>query len=207
MWGLPLLRLDMGALYNKYIGETERNLRECLVLAERMAPCVLWFDEIEKGIADDGQENGTSRRLLGSLLNWMAEKTARVFIVATANDIERLPPELIRKGRLDEIFFVDLPDEAVRRTIFEIHLKKRYLDPALFDLAQLSLAAEGFSGAEIEQSVVAALYSCAADNVPLSTATLLYELANTSPLSVVMAEKVDALRQWAAQRTVLADGE
>lgn len=204
LWGLPLMRLDIGALYNKYHGETERNLREALKLADAMSPCVLWLDEIEKGMAQDGNDNGVSQRLLGTLLTWMAERTTRVFIVATSNDISRLPPELIRKGRLDEIFFVDLPDDAVRKDIFSIHLSKRYCDPQQFDLAQLSSAAAGFSGSEIEQAIVAALYSSSAANTALDTATLLKEIAATSPLSVVMAEQITQLRLWAADRTIPA---
>lgn len=205
MWGLPLMRLDFGSLYNKYIGETERNLREALLLADTMAPCVLWIDEIEKGLAGDSQDNGTSRRVLGTLLTWMAERRSQTFIVATSNDIAGLPPELVRKGRLDEIFFVDLPESGVRRTIFDIHLKKRFQTVEHFDLERLAAAAVGFSGAEIEQAVVAALYSCAADGLPLNTEAVLLEIENTSPLSVVMAEQLAALRHWAMGRTVPAD--
>lgn len=201
-WNLPLLRLDVGALYNKYHGESERNLREALAMADAMAPCVLWLDEIEKGMAQGQSDGGTSRRLLGTLLTWMAERDRPVFFTATSNDIRQLPPELIRKGRVDEIFFVDLPDEAVRRAIFEIHLDKRDLSPSAFDLATLSEASEGFSGAEIEQAVVAALYSAGRENV--SSETILQELDNTSPLSVVMAEQLQQLRAWAAERTVPA---
>src|SRR5690606_15891696 len=146
MWGLPLLRLDFASLYNKFFGETERNMREALRLAEVMAPCVLWMDEIEKGISSDQHDNGTSRRILGTLLTWMAERRARVFIVATSNDITGLPPELVRKGRLDEIFFVDLPGPDVRMEIFRIHLESRKLNAASFDLQHLAECAEGFSG-------------------------------------------------------------
>jgi SpoVK/Ycf46/Vps4 family AAA+-type ATPase len=204
LWGLPLMRMDVGALYNKYHGETERNLREALKLADAMSPCVLWLDEIEKGMSQDGNDNGVSQRLLGTLLTWMAERTTRVFIVATSNDISRLPPELIRKGRLDEIFFVDLPDEAVRQDIFSIHLSKRYCDPQQFDLGQLAVATDGFSGSEIEQAIVAALYASSAETRVLDTATLLKEIAATSPLSVVMAEQITRLRLWAADRTIPA---
>ena len=201
-WNVPLVRLDFAVLYNKFHGESERNLREALKQAEAMAPCVLWIDEIEKGLASDG---GVSRRMLGTVLTWMAERTAKVFLVATANDVMQLPPELLRKGRMDEIFFVDLPDVATRADIFRIHLKKRKLDPAKFDLAQLAVAADGFSGAEIEQAIVAAIYEALAVKQPLSTQHVLGEIAHTQPLSVVMAEKVGALRQWAAGRTVKAD--
>lgn len=202
--GIPLLRMDFAALYNKFIGETERNLREALKLADMMAPCVLWIDEIEKGISGDEGDNGVSKRLLGALLTWMAERKSPVFLVATSNDISRLPPELVRKGRLDEIFFVDLPETATREQIFSIHLGKRRQNVANFDLHKLAAVTEGFSGAEIEQSVVAALYSCAAERLPLSTEHVLREAINTAPLSVVMAEKVAALRGWAKDRTVPA---
>ncbi len=204
-WGLPLLRLDFGTLYNKFFGETERNLRESLAAAEAMAPCVLWVDEIEKGIASGEHDSGTSKRVLGSLLTWMAERKAPVFVVATANVIEQLPPELIRKGRLDEIFFVDLPGPAVREDIFAIHLRKRQRNPSGFDLAALAAAAEEFSGAEIEQAVVAALYLAREQRVELDTQHLLAELARTRPLARVMVEKVSALRAWAAERTVPAN--
>jgi SpoVK/Ycf46/Vps4 family AAA+-type ATPase len=207
-WHLPLFRMDFGTLYQKYHGETERNLREALRVAGAMAPCVLWMDEIEKGIAGDTggeSDGGVSRRVLGTLLTWMAERTARVFIVATANDISQLPPELVRKGRFDEIFFVDLPTSPVREQILAIHLKRRKLDPAQFDLLALAAASGGFSGAELEQAIVSALYEAHAEKAPLSTAHVLSELARTRPISTVMAEKVAALRAWASERAVPAD--
>ncbi len=202
LWQLPLLKLDMGALYNKYHGETERNLRESLALAERVAPCVLWFDEIEKGLAVGHDESGVARRVLGTLLTWMAERTSRVFVVATANDISSLPPELVRKGRFDEIFFVDLPQQDVRQDIFAIHLRARDLDPAMFSLPQLAAASAGFSGAEIEQAIVSALYSARASEIAVSDALLLEEIASTSPISAIMAERIEDLRQWSAERKV-----
>ena len=207
-WGVPLLRLDFATLYNKFFGETERNLREALAAAEAMAPCVLWIDEIEKGLASDssgGTDGGVSRRILGTLLTWLSERKGRVFIVATANDIEQLPPELVRKGRLDEIFFVDLPDAPTRAEIFAIHLARRELRSAAFDLDALADAAEGFSGAEIEQAVVSALYEAHAQKQPLDQALLLAEIGRTRPLSVVMSERIAALRDWAAERTVPAN--
>lgn len=206
-WGVPLLRLDFGALYNKFLGETERNLREALKVADAMSPCVLWLDEIEKGVAGSGStsDGGESRRVLGALLTWMAERRSRVFVVATSNDIEALPPELVRKGRLDEIFFVDLPDVAARTGILRIHLQRRKQDPAAFDLAALAAATEGFSGAELEQAVVAALYEARAAGASLATHHLQDEAARTRPLSVVMAERVQGLRLWARDRTVKAD--
>jgi SpoVK/Ycf46/Vps4 family AAA+-type ATPase len=205
-WRLPLLRLDFGALYNKYHGETERNLRESLKAADAMAPCVLWIDEVEKGLAPEGgSDGGLSRRVLGTLLTWMSERNSRVFLAATANDISSLPPELLRKGRFDEIFFVDLPDEPTRRDIFGIHLKARDLKPASFDLAALARGADGYSGAEIEQAVVGALYEARSRGQGLDTEHLLGELTRTRPLSVVMAERVQALRDWARTRTVPAN--
>jgi len=207
-WGVPLMRLDFSTLYNKFSGETERNLREALASAEAMAPCVLWIDEIEKGLAGDssgGTDGGVSRRVLGTLLTWLSDRKGRVFIVATANDIEQLPPELIRKGRLDEIFFVDLPDAPTRAEIFAIHLARRELRAAGFDLDALAGASEGFSGAEIEQAVVSALYEAHATKQPLDQGLLLAEVGRTRPLSVVVAERVAALREWAADRTVPAN--
>jgi SpoVK/Ycf46/Vps4 family AAA+-type ATPase len=205
LWNLPLLRLDFGTLYNKFFGETERNLRDSLATAVAMAPCVLWVDEIEKAIASGDYDSGTSRRVLGTLLTWMAEREAPVFLVATANRIDDLPPELIRKGRMDEIFFVDLPDRETRRTIFEIHLRKRDQSPEKFDLDRLADASNGFSGAEIEQAVVAGLYLAREHKAPLDTAHVLTELNQTRPLSVVMAESLSTLRAWAANRTVPAN--
>jgi len=207
VFNVPLLRLDFGVLYNKYYGETERNLRKALETAEIMAPCVLWMDEIEKGVAvtasdDDG---GVSRRILGALLTWMAEKKRPVFLVATANDIERLPPELIRKGRFDEIFFVDLPSVPHRTEILQIHLRKRNMVPANYDLAALAAATEGFSGSEIEQAIVSATYTARAEGRAVSQEDLLTEIKQTRPLSVIMSEKVEALREWAAPRTVRCD--
>ncbi len=205
VFGVPLLRLDFGVLYSKYYGETERNLRKALDTAEVMAPCVLWLDEIEKGLSVGDDDDGLSRRVLGTLLTWMAERGKPVFLVATANEIERLPPEMVRKGRFDEIFFVDLPATPNRREILTIHLKKRCLDPARFDLEALARATEGFSGAEIEQAVVSGMYTAHAQQREVSQADLLAEIQQTRPLSVVMAEKVRELRDWAAERTVPCD--
>ncbi|WP_078120298.1 AAA family ATPase [Thiosocius teredinicola] len=203
-WGVPLLRLDIASLYNRYLGETEKNIRDSLRAAEAMAPCVLWVDEIEKAISSSESDDGTSRRVLGTLLTWMAEKKQAVFIVATANDIQALPPELVRKGRMDEIFFVDLPDAEVRADIFRIHMHKRGLHAGQYDIDRLAALSEGFSGAEIEQVVVAALYASHAGE-PLNDALLAKEIEQTRPLSVVMAEQIDGLRTWAAGRTVASD--
>ncbi len=204
-FGVPLLRIDFGALYNKYYGETEKNLRHALDTADIMQPCVLWMDEIEKGIAADDSDDGLPQRMLGTLLTWMAERKSSVFLVATSNDIEKLPPELIRKGRLDEIFFIDLPKAKIREEIFHIHLRKRNLAPSGFDLDRLAEASEGFSGAEIEQAIVSSLYSAQAQEKAVDTNLILEEIGLTRPLSVVMAEKIQQLRLWAAERTVPAD--
>lgn len=201
-WGVPLLRLDVGGLYNKFIGETEKNLRDTLKAAEIMAPCILWVDEIEKGMATGEGDNSTSQRLLASLLTWMAEKKERVFIVATANNIHSLPPELVRKGRLDEIFFVDLPTLPIREVILRTHLNKRKVPCDDIDLRALADHSDGFSGAELEQVVVAARYAAASNGGDISTEMLMEEIKRTQPLSVVMAEQINALRQWADGRTV-----
>ena len=206
-FGVPLVRLDFGTLYNKFHGETEKNLRDALASAEQIAPCVLWIDELEKGLAGSGssEDGGVSRRVLGYFLTWMAERKSRVFLVATANAVHDLPPELLRKGRFDEIFFVDLPNHAARAEVFRLHLAKREVDWEGFSLDALAGAADGFSGAEIEQAVVSGLYSAHAAQTRLDEQRLLGEIAGTRPLSVLMAEQVNALREWARTRTVPAD--
>ena len=204
-WGVPLLRLDLARALQQ-MGRRDRTAASrTLATAERMAPAVLWIDEIEKGVAtgSDDHDGGVSRRVLGTLLTWMAERKSRVLVAATANDIERLPPELLRKGRFDEIFFVDLPDAAIREAIFRLHLKRRNVG-ADFDAALLARACEGYSGAEIEQAIVAALYAAHASGEALTQAHVAEALASTRPLSIVMAERVSALRAWAAGRTVEA---
>lgn len=203
VWGLPLLRLDFAALYNKYHGESEKNLRQSLKAAETMAPCVLWIDEMEKGFSSSDSDGGTSKRLLGTFLTWLAENKKHVFLVATANDIQSLPPELIRKGRMDEIFFVDLPDAKTRENIFSIHLRKRDLEITDFNLKELAQVSQGFSGAEIEQALVSALYAMAA--ATLKTTDIVKAINNTKPLSIVMDKQISALRAWAQSRTVPAN--
>jgi ATP-dependent 26S proteasome regulatory subunit len=205
IFGVALLRLDFGVLYSKYYGETERNLRKALETAEVMAPCVLWLDEIEKGLAVGDDDDGLSRRVLGTLLTWMSERRSPVFVVATANEIMRLPPEMVRKGRFDEIFFVDLPSAKNRRDILVIHLQKRSLDPAQFDLEALTNATDGFSGSEIEQAIVSAMYTAHAQGRAPAQEDLLAEVQQTRPLSVLMAERVDEIREWASTRTVSCD--
>ncbi|MEJ2703596.1 MAG: AAA family ATPase [Sedimentisphaerales bacterium] len=207
-WHQPLLRMDPGVLYASYIGESERNLREALKQTESMSPVVLWIDEIEKGFASAASQStdgGLSKRLFGTLLTWMQEHKEPVFVIATANDITALPPELLRKGRFDEIFFVDLPTEAVREQIFAIHLSKRRRDPTKFDLAALAKASEGYSGAEIEQAVISALHETYAERSGMSTERILNALRTSPPLSVTMAESVQYLRTWAKGRCVPVD--
>ena len=203
-WSIPLLRLDFGTLYNKFYGETERNLRNSLKQAEQMSPCVLWMDEIEKGLATGQTDNATSQRVLGTLLTWMAENQNSVFIVATSNDISGLPPEIMRKGRLDEIFFVDLPDAEVRKEIFRIHLGKRDLNPDDFNLEELAEKAEEFTGAEIEEAIVSARYLAAAREDTISQQDIIGALERTYPISVLRAESIESLRSWAQDRTVPA---
>ena len=203
-WSIPLLRLDFGTLYNKFFGETERNLRNSLKQAQQMAPCVLWMDEIEKGLATGSSDNATSQRVLGTLLTWMAENEKPVFIVATSNDVTGLPPELMRKGRLDEIFFVDLPDAEMRQDIFRIHLDKRGLDPNAFDLPELAAKAQDFTGAEIEEAIVSARYIASSRERKVSQGDVCAALERTYPISVLRAESIQSLRQWAQDRTVPA---
>jgi AAA+ superfamily predicted ATPase len=205
-WSLPLVRLDPGRLYDKYMGESEKNLHNALRQCEALAPIVLWIDEIEKsfGPAND-QDGGASQRIFGTLLTWLQEKKSSVFVMATSNDISRLPPELIRKGRFDEIFFVDLPREDIRAEILAVHLRKRDRNPLDFDLGALAKKAEGFSGAELEQAVVGALYAAFATSDDLTDAHLMSELEKTRPLSVTMREPIEKLRAWARPRTVAAD--
>ena len=205
-WQLPLIRLDPSNLYNKYFGESEKNLKRATSTAEAMAPIVLWIDEMEKAFAQGGgDDSGTSTRIFGSFLSWMQEKKPGVFVVATCNDITRLPPELVRKGRFDEIFFVDLPTLDVRKTILSVHLTRRGRDPSRYDIDRLAASTEGFSGAELEQVVLAALYSAFAQAHDLQTQDVLDEIARTVPLSTTMAEQVTALRAWAQGRAVRAD--
>lgn len=206
-WGLPLLKLDPANLYNKYLGESERNFKRAMETAEKMSPVVLWIDEIEKAFSSVGsdQDGGVSMRVFGTFLSWMQDRNGDIFIVATSNNVKKLPPELLRKGRFDEIFFVDLPDSESRAAIFNIHLKKRGKEPRNFDMSSLVVATEGFSGSEIEQVIVSGLYTAFSASNELSTSILLGEIESTAPLSVTMSEGIESLRLWASGRTVGAN--
>lgn len=207
-WNMPLLRLDPGVLYQKYIGESESQLRQALAQAEAMAPVILWIDEIEKAFASASAasaDGGLSKRMFGSLLSWMQDHRHPIFLIATANDISALPPELMRKGRFDEVFFVDLPTPAAREQILAIHISRRKRVPANYDLPSLAAAAENFSGSELEQAVISALFSAFHDGRELADEHLLTEIGKTQPLAVLMAERVAELRAWSENRCVPAD--
>lgn len=207
-WKMPLLRMDPGVLYQKFIGESESRLREALAQAEKTSPVVLWIDEIEKAFASAGSESadgGLSQRMFGTLLSWMQDHRSPIFLVATANNITSLPPELMRKGRFDEIFFVDVPGTASRKQILEVHLGRRKRNPRNFALDELVALTAGFSGAELEQLVIAGLYNAFGANEELADKHLRDAVAATRPLSVVMREKIAALRAWANDRCVPAD--
>lgn len=203
-WRLPLLRLDVGRLFASLVGSSEENLRNAIKVAESIAPVVLWVDEIEKGFSGVASSNvsdaGTAARVFGSFITWLQEKQSPVFVIATANSVSHLPPELVRKGRFDEIFFVDLPNVEERSDIWRIHLEKRDRAPEQFDLSNLAMASDGLSGAEIEQAVIAGLYEAFDQGQPLRMEDLLDVLQDTVPLSRMMAEEIDELRTWAQQR-------
>ena len=203
---LALYRLDLARLYSKYIGETEQNLRKALMVVEKLCPVCLWIDEIEKGFAASGGDidGGVSQRILGTFLTWMQERKASCFIAATANDIYRLPPEFLRKGRFDEIFFVDLPNAESRERLLKIHLKKRELNPENFDLKKIVDVTVDFSGAEIEQAIIAALYRASTEKETISTRHIIEQIKSTKPLSVLKSEEITALRDWAKERTIPA---
>ncbi len=206
-WGRPLMRLDAGVLYDRYVGESESRLRRALAQADALSPMVLWIDEIEKAFASaaaQSTDGGLSQRLFGHLLTWMQERRSSVFVVATANAIDALPAELLRKGRFDEIFFVDLPDCAAREHLFRIHLTRRGRDAERFPLAELAHAAEGRSGTEIEQAVIAAIYAAHAAEATLAPEHLLSVLASSPPLSATMRENIERMRAWAVGRCVMA---
>lgn len=204
LWQLPLLRFDMGRMFGSLVGSSEENVRKAIAVAESVAPAILWVDEIDKAFAGSqgsgSSDGGTTARVFGTFLTWLSEKTAPVFVVATANDISQLPPELLRKGRLDEIFFVDLPAEAERARILQIHLEKRGRDPAAFRLPELVAASKEFSGAEIEQAIISALYDSFSARQELNTEHLIEALSQTVPLSRTMDEQLSRLRTWADGR-------
>jgi SpoVK/Ycf46/Vps4 family AAA+-type ATPase len=208
-WKLPLVKFDTSAVYDKYIGETEKRIRKVFQVAEGLSPCVLWIDELEKVFAGSGPDSasadaGVSSRLLASFLSWMQDRKAAVFVAATCNNVTVLPPELIRKGRFDELFFVDLPNQAERKQIFSIQLTKRKRSPAEFDLEKVATAANGYSGAEINAAVQGALYAAYSEKKQVTTQSLIDALAQTVPLSITRAEEIAALREWARTRAVPA---
>jgi ATP-dependent 26S proteasome regulatory subunit len=208
-WRLPLVRFDSAAIFDKFIGETEKRVKKLFDVAEELSPCVLWIDELEKVFAGSGPDSasvdaGVSSRLLGSFLSWMQDRKSPVFVAATSNNVNALPPELIRKGRFDEIFFVDLPNAVERRAIFSLQLARRKRSPADFDLDQLVAASANYSGAEIDAVVQSAMYASFSDRKPVTTQSLLEELKNTVPLSATRAEDIAALRDWARERAVPA---
>ncbi|HKW30599.1 MAG TPA: AAA family ATPase [Verrucomicrobiae bacterium] len=204
LWQLPLLRFDMGRMFGSLVGSSEENVRRAIAVAESVAPAILWVDEIDKAFAGSqgsgATDGGTTARVFGTFLTWLSEKTAPVFVVATANDISQLPPELLRKGRLDEIFFVDLPSPDERKDIFRIHVTKRGRDAAKFDLAALAVGSSEFSGAEIEESINSALYDAFYAKQDLTTELVQVALAQTVPLAKTMDEQISRLRSWAEGR-------
>ncbi len=208
-WKLPLVKFDTAAIFDKYIGETEKRIQKVFRVAEGLAPCVLWIDELEKVFAGSGPDSasvdaGVSSRILAAFLSWMQDRKAPVFVAATCNNVTVLPPELIRKGRFDELFFVDLPNQAERKQIFAIHLARRKRNPAEFDLDRIAAAAQGHSGAEIEAAVQTALYASFSSKQPVTTQAVLDALKATVPLSVTRSEEIEDLRAWARRRAVPA---
>lgn len=214
MWHLPLLRFDVGKVFNMYVGNSESNMREAIKTAEAIAPCILWIDEIEKGFSGLGNngDSGTSSRIFGTFLSWMQEKTKPVFVVATANNISGLPPEMMRKGRFDEIFFIDLPTFNERKQIFKVHLQSRLKDPDVIGdfkideecLEHLAGLTEGFGGAELEQIVIMGLFDAFAEDRSITMKDFENSIKNTVPLSVTQAEQIMSIRQWANIRAVAA---
>jgi len=208
LWSLPILRLDMGCLFSSFIGSSEQNARRAISVAESVSPVILWIDELDKGFSgiqsSNFSDSGTTARVFGTIITWLQEKEAAVFVIATANEVELLPPELLRKGRFDEIFFVDLPSAEERREILAIHLKKRGRDPAGFDLEKLAAAGEGFSGSEIEQAIISALYDAFEKRKDITTEGIVQAMKDTYPLSVTMREAIEGRRQWAKGRARMA---
>ena len=210
-WQMPLLRLDVGKVFSSLVGSSEENIRKAIRTAEAVAPSVLWLDELEKGFSgtkSSGQSDaGTTARVFASFITWLQEKTSPVFVIATANDVSMLPPELMRKGRFDEIFFVDLPSPEERHQIFDIHVRKKRRDPDALDLDKLVAGTQGFSGSEIEQAIISALYDAFMDNSDLDTDRVLQSVEEIIPLSYTMKEGIDAMREWAKSRARRASPE
>jgi SpoVK/Ycf46/Vps4 family AAA+-type ATPase len=210
LWKLPLLRLDLGKVFSSLVGSSEENVRRATGVAESIAPCVLWMDEIEKalsGLDSSGSSDaGTASRVFGYFIMWMQEKTRPVFVIATANNIDMLPPELMRKGRFDEIFFIDLPNPSERAEIFNIHIARFKRDPAKFDMKKLVQASKNFSGAEIREAIISGMYDSFSENRELNTEDIVRNMEITVPLARTMAEKIEKLRQWAGYRARRATG-
>jgi SpoVK/Ycf46/Vps4 family AAA+-type ATPase len=208
LWGMPLLRLDVGKVFAGLVGSSEENIRTVIKTAEAVAPAILWIDELEKGFSGTGSsgqtDGGTTSRVFGSFITWLQEKTTPVFVIATANNVHQLPPELLRKGRFDEIFFCDLPDREDRRSILDIHIRKKKRDPGQFDMDKLVDATVDYSGAEIEQAVVAALYDAFDTGNDLNSDGLLHTLKEIVPLAITMREVIDTMREWARTRARIA---
>lgn len=211
LWQMPLLRLDVGKVFAGLVGSSEENIRNVIKTAEAIAPAVLWIDELEKGFSGTGSsgqtDGGTTSRVFGSFITWLQEKTSPVFVIATANNVSQLPPELLRKGRFDEIFFCDLPGRDDRRQIIDIHLRKKQRDPSQFDLERLLDLSSDFSGAELEQAVVSALYDAFDTGEDLTTARLEKSLREIVPLAVTMREQIEGMREWSKSRARSATGK
>ncbi|HUH01757.1 MAG TPA: AAA family ATPase [Kofleriaceae bacterium] len=211
LWEMPLLRLDVGKIFAGLVGSSEENIRSVIKTAEAIAPAVLWIDEIEKGFSGTGSSNmsdgGTTSRVFGSFITWLQEKTSPVFVIATANDVSALPPELLRKGRFDEIFFCDLPSSEERRAILDIHVRKKNRDPAKFNFDKMVDATQDYSGAELEQAIIAALYDSFDAGEDLTTERLEHSLAEIVPLSVTMRERIEGMREWARTRARTASSK
>jgi SpoVK/Ycf46/Vps4 family AAA+-type ATPase len=208
LWQMPLLRLDVGKVFSSLVGSSEENIRKAIKTAEAVAPSILWLDELEKGFSgtkSSGQSDaGTTARVFASFITWLQEKTSAVFVIATANDVSLLPPELLRKGRFDEIFFVDLPSQAERKDIARIHIEKKNRNPENFDLEKIVSTTQGFSGSEIEQAVISALYDAFDDKRDIDTETIVHSCQEIIPLSYTMKEGIDAMREWAKARARIA---
>src|SRR5687767_12458312 len=208
LWQMPLLRLDVGKIFGGLVGSSEENIRNVIKTSEAIAPAILWIDELEKGFsgtASSGQtDGGTTSRVFASFITWLQEKTTPVFVIATANNVHQLPPELLRKGRFDEIFFCDLPDREDRRQIIDIHIRKKKRDPGQFDMEKLVEATADYSGAELEQAVVASLYDAFDTGNDLSTEGLLATLKDIVPLAITMREQIESMREWARTRARMA---